>query len=106
MDLRSNIQKQNCVVCLNQICNQVFLDQCKHSFCFACIQKWSEKSHSCPQCRTIFQGFYEQQIDPKIDIKRYEASPIINNKEDKRLMALADIDNSYYDLVLQQIDSI
>ncbi|CAD8053981.1 unnamed protein product [Paramecium sonneborni] len=106
MDLKRNKKDKKCVICLNLASNQVFLDQCQHTFCFICIQKWSEKNHSCPQCRTIFQSFYEQKIDPKIDIKIYQASPIINNLEDKRLMALADIDNNYYDLVLQQIDSI
>ncbi|CAD8136693.1 unnamed protein product [Paramecium octaurelia] len=106
MDISSKQSDMKCVICLSFASNQVRLDQCSHLFCFACINKWSEKSHQCPQCRVMFSCFYELKNDPKINIKKHEAPKIINNSEDQRLMALADIDNTYYDLILQQIDFI
>ncbi|CAK92572.1 unnamed protein product (macronuclear) [Paramecium tetraurelia] len=114
MNLNSAQPEMRCVICLNLMSNQVFMDQCNHSFCFECIRKWSEKSHQCPQCRTKYTSFHEKNVDSKMmqilfnhnSIKRFEASAIVNNQEDKRLMALADLDNTYYDLILQQIDSI
>ncbi|CAD8138254.1 unnamed protein product [Paramecium pentaurelia] len=106
MNLQNKQSDQKCVICLNIASNQVNLDQCNHLFCFACINKWSEKSHQCPQCRAMFSCFYEIKNDSKIDIIRHEAPQIINNTQDKLIMALADIDNTYYDLMLQQIDFI
>ncbi|CAD8140503.1 unnamed protein product [Paramecium octaurelia] len=106
MDLHYAQPEMRCVICLNLMSNQVFLDQCNHSFCFECIRKWSEKNHQCPYCRTMFSSFHQKNVESKMIIKRFEASTIVNNTEDKRLMALADLDNTYYDLILQQIDSI
>ena len=47
---------RNCPICLEKI-NEgqlCFTEECRHSFCFNCITKWSNEHNFCPICRQIF----------------------------------------------------
>ena len=54
-----------CIICLQTISNknEVYIDICKHTFCYDCIIKWHEIDSDitnhlyqarCPMCRTFF----------------------------------------------------
>src|SRR2546430_1359869 len=60
-----------CPICLETVKNEAFLDGCFHSFCYACIVRWSnvvakkdtrpQSSIKCPLCKTenfsVVHGF-------------------------------------------------
>jgi len=43
-----------CTICLSSDASEFGLLQCKHSFCFECIESWSEHENSCPLCKVRF----------------------------------------------------
>jgi hypothetical protein len=45
-----------CGICLENIDIQGELDNCKHYFCFSCIEKWSKTANVCPTCRREFRN--------------------------------------------------
>ena len=46
-------RKKNCV-CTTTLHDRQNKRVCKHSFCFKCIDKWSEEKNTCPLCRAPF----------------------------------------------------
>lgn len=49
-------ESKKCCICLDQPSEKELskLDGCNHSYCFACIEKWSERENTCPQCKARF----------------------------------------------------
>jgi len=45
-----------CGVCLETILIRGKLSCCDHSFCFDCINKWSQQSNTCPICKQRFNA--------------------------------------------------
>ncbi|XP_052556841.1 E3 ubiquitin-protein ligase Topors-like [Tympanuchus pallidicinctus] len=43
-----------CPICLDRLDNTVYLDPCRHKFCFSCIQEWSKIKAECPFCQQPF----------------------------------------------------
>lgn len=44
------LEKQDCIICLQQIkgfCREL---DCRHTFCVNCIDKWLSKNNKCPIC--------------------------------------------------------
>ncbi|CAG9314654.1 unnamed protein product [Blepharisma stoltei] len=51
---RFNSRAETCGICLNAVEFQGKLDCCKHSFCFECIERWSQTENTCPLCKLRF----------------------------------------------------
>jgi len=51
-----NIESRTCCICLDQPTKKELstLDGCDHLYCFSCIEKWSERENTCPQCKARF----------------------------------------------------
>uniref|UniRef100_A0A7S3VED5 RING-type domain-containing protein n=1 Tax=Chaetoceros debilis TaxID=122233 RepID=A0A7S3VED5_9STRA len=47
---------ENCCICLERPKPRELskLDGCNHLYCFHCIEKWSQRENTCPQCKTRF----------------------------------------------------
>ena len=47
---------QKCCICLEIPTSDTLakLDSCDHLYCFKCIEQWSERENSCPQCKARF----------------------------------------------------
>jgi len=52
----ASVEDRNCPICLTQpnIADLSTIDGCKHTFCWDCIEKWSEQENSCPLCKARF----------------------------------------------------
>ncbi|CAK92750.1 unnamed protein product (macronuclear) [Paramecium tetraurelia] len=50
----SEVTEITCSICYSSIADQGIIKNCKHTYCFQCIQKWSEQNLTCPQCRADF----------------------------------------------------
>lgn len=52
MNLETCLDVTNCAICLENKKSNIKL-KCNHIFCKGCIKKWlTEKSNTCPNCRT------------------------------------------------------
>ena len=51
-----NSADDNCCICLDKPSDHELsqIDGCIHPYCFSCIEKWSERENSCPQCKSRF----------------------------------------------------
>ena len=51
-----NDADDNCCICLDKPSDHELskIDGCSHPYCFSCIEKWSERENSCPQCKSRF----------------------------------------------------
>lgn len=60
------IKKVVCTICLEEIRDEdlCFLNNCTHSFCFKCIDKWSSENKNCPLCRSTYKYYYFKE--PKV----------------------------------------
>lgn len=49
-------EHQKCCICLEVPTpeDRAKLDSCSHTYCFSCIETWSERENSCPQCKARF----------------------------------------------------
>ena len=56
MTLIRTITDQNCCICMCdvELDDLSKINCCKHSFCFGCIEKWSERENTCPLCKSRF----------------------------------------------------
>ena len=50
--LQTKIDTYNCVICMEDISNNICLLECKHSFCVSCFAKHMRESGCCPLCRS------------------------------------------------------
>ena len=50
--LQTKIETYNCVICMEDISNNICLLECKHSFCVSCFAKHMRESGCCPLCRS------------------------------------------------------
>ncbi|KHJ86990.1 zinc finger, C3HC4 type [Oesophagostomum dentatum] len=55
---------ETCAVCLGQRVDPTELDNCVHSFCFACTSQWFKYSEKCPLCMTPTKTFYHSLKSP------------------------------------------
>ena len=53
----------NCCICMTEPEPQevAFINGCEHSFCFGCIEKWSDRENTCPLCKTRFTKIERSQ---------------------------------------------
>ncbi|XP_075451775.1 E3 ubiquitin-protein ligase Topors-like [Ascaphus truei] len=53
-----------CSICMERFNNVSHLDQCRHRFCFNCIQEWAKTKAECPLCKQPFRfNFHSIQAD-------------------------------------------
>jgi len=47
---------EQCCICLEEPSPLELskLNNCKHTYCFGCIEKWADHENTCPQCKTRF----------------------------------------------------
>ncbi|XP_018591300.1 E3 ubiquitin-protein ligase Topors-like [Scleropages formosus] len=50
-----------CPICLDCINDIADLDCCPHTFCFPCIQKWTDIQGKCPLCRRLINWIFHSQ---------------------------------------------
>jgi Ring finger domain len=53
-EFSTNIDENNCSICLLEVEEKVFTDRCIHSFCRNCLVQWSKIKKECPICRQKF----------------------------------------------------
>ena len=60
-----------CAICLDDVTERGTIDSCDHQFCYKCIQEWSKRKNTCPNCRlsfnTIRKGRQTERV-PTTDI--------------------------------------
>lgn len=49
----TNGRSVQCPICLENITTYVYLTNCNHMYCPACISTWSEQHNTCPVCREL-----------------------------------------------------
>lgn len=79
-----------CAICLETIEDKGVANSCFHSFCFLCLQKWSEIKAECPLCKQPFKSIlhnirsiddYDQyHIMPKNADMSWRPSPDFNSE--------------------------
>ena len=53
----------NCGICFEESFDFAgILNCCRHWYCFECIQKWSESSNTCPQCKRRFRSIAKTEV--------------------------------------------
>jgi hypothetical protein len=53
----------NCGICFEEEFESAgLIDCCQHRYCFDCIQKWSENSNTCPQCKRRFKKIVKTTV--------------------------------------------
>jgi len=57
-----DIETTECSICMETNANSMTL--CKHSFCYDCINKWYQKSNTCPMCRSPIEDVFTSIIPP------------------------------------------
>ena len=74
-DAKKNDESENCCICLDKPVEKELakLDGCDHPYCFTCIEKWSERENTCPQCKARFTKIERVH---KIKRRRGNGSPV------------------------------
>ena len=77
----------DCSICFQLMAEPILLD-CKHNFCYACIQQTLERnSFNCPLCRAEIPESYYPQVDEAKQQEIYAANPEEFTKIRERLEA-------------------
>ncbi len=66
-----------CPICLDIIRTRAVTDQCRHEFCFRCIERWSHNHNRCPVCRRPFHYIRRQPAVPQEAIRSQPKAPQI-----------------------------
>ena len=83
---------EECIICLEDLKENIVILNCKHRYHYSCIQQWffKKKSLSCPMCRgeseivNILNETHKKGTNmdmPKIKLRRINSSNIIHNSD-------------------------
>ena len=69
--IEEEMPKFPCLICLNEFRSLSKGDCCDHTFCFECIDMWTEKNTKCPVCRKEIEMIFYDFKDGKYSRTRY-----------------------------------
>ncbi|KAI1307571.1 hypothetical protein HDE_00723 [Halotydeus destructor] len=65
-----------CTICLQAISERAVLDPCHHEFDVHCLDTWSERHNTCPNCREVYSRIlFNIRAETEFDAKTVEAPP-------------------------------
>ncbi|CAG7720230.1 unnamed protein product [Allacma fusca] len=71
-------EKAKCAICLGDLQNRSYSNNCCHQFCFGCLLEWSKVKPECPLCKSSFTSIYHN-IRSISDYDEYHVPPIIQS---------------------------
>jgi len=76
---------QDCCICLEQPLKEELskLDGCGHLYCFSCIDEWSQRENTCPQCKSRFTKI--ERVHKAVSRKRRGDNSLHNPKNVKKV---------------------
>ena len=81
------VKETECVICMEdkRDANFVGILNCKHDFCFDCIENWAKHENTCPLCKVAFTS-----ISKQVGVNKAKA----DQEREERAMAKADADDA------------
>jgi hypothetical protein len=114
-DTNNNIplikEKPICTICLDEIKHKALIEKCNHEFCYDCLNKWSDKSSSCPLCKKDYDKFaywtrtkvYKYIKSKEFDDYDYDDETWVHNSSDNCMVCHSGI-NAHLLLVCDECD--
>jgi len=114
----SNILKEQCLICFDEMKNPLLETNCQNMFCGECLLKWLQNKNSCPACRS----FVKPEDLIYIDIEKKNSSEkkfilekkmsklertidIINNNREGRFLIFSEFNNTFHPICKALIDN-
>jgi SNF2 family DNA or RNA helicase len=117
-DKYSNILKEQCLICFDEMKNPLLETNCQNMFCGECLLKWLQSKNSCPACRSfvkpedlIYIDTEKKNSSDKKFILEKKLSKlertidIINNNKDGRFLIFSEYDNTFHPICKVLIDN-
>jgi len=105
IDRFTNIEKDNCSICLVNYIKPVAVNCCKNIFCFECLMSWTKNHGKCPLCRTIISMKdltlitnklpVKNEINESLFTKEFNCIKIIKDKPQGKFLIFSERDNTF-----------
>ena len=56
-----SVEQDDCSICLCPLSNDIGILECKHRFCYSCINTWAKNENSCCLCKTKFSSISHEK---------------------------------------------